>query len=166
MAKLEELDWWPRLLARKDELSLLELAAEFGVSPSAISRALRRNNTNPQSLAPGPSGARRRGARVLTEKQLAPYDQKLGVVPDGRIAKMAGLSTATVARIRRSRGISPAPRTRPVSVLPQATDAFRVTTRSGERWVLLASTLLEASEAASKGGLDAVEIEWVGALIR
>jgi hypothetical protein len=49
---------------------------------------------------------RGRNARVLTEKRLEPFSELLGRVADGEIAKKSGLSTATVARIRRSRGIA------------------------------------------------------------
>jgi hypothetical protein len=41
---------------------------------------------------------------------LQPYFSELGQVPDGQLAQRAGLSVATVARIRRSRGISPVQR--------------------------------------------------------
>jgi hypothetical protein len=58
MRKLETFDWWPKLLADKDRLSLRELALAYQVTPGAISAALRRTNTGRLPAAPGPRSGR------------------------------------------------------------------------------------------------------------
>ena len=122
MAKLEKRAWWPDLVRLKDEHSLRELGRRFGVSPAAIQVALKRNGISRQkkpagrpvvaAVAPavGLSKPRGRHARRYSEMRLSPYDSQLGRLADSVIAEKAGLSTATVARIRRGRGIdAPSP---------------------------------------------------------
>ena len=119
MRKLETRAWWPELLQRKDDYSLRELAEMFGVTPGAINNALHRTGVGRNSAPSGPrvrrgrtaapakrqKSPRGRNARALTEKRLEPYAGDLGILPDGVIGERAGLSAATVARIRRGRGI-------------------------------------------------------------
>jgi len=59
MRRLETLDFWPDLLALKDELSLRELSERFGVTPGAISAALKRTGTTRNPAPPGPRAARK-----------------------------------------------------------------------------------------------------------
>ena len=56
-----------------------------------------------------PAKAKGRHARRYSEMRLSPFEGQLGRLPDKIIAEKAGLSAATVARIRRGRGID-APR--------------------------------------------------------
>jgi len=116
---LEDRAWWPKLLAKKDDHSLRELAELFGVTPGAINAALKRTGVQRKSAPSGPRVGKRapstgvprgRGARPASEERLRPYFSELGQVPDGRLAQKSGLSVATVARIRRSRGIAPVQR--------------------------------------------------------
>lgn len=123
MAKLEKRAWWPDLVRLKDEHSLRELARRFDVSPAAIQMALKRNGIPRKKRPAGrpvsgaasskdPAKARGRHARRYSEMRLSPFEGQLGRLPDKSIAEKAGLSAATVARIRRSRGIdAPRPRT-------------------------------------------------------
>lgn len=119
MRKLESRPWWPALVERKDAFSLRELAEIFGASTGAIQSALQRQGLSRESSPTGPRTRKKalsvaknmqkprgRNARAMTEKRLAPYADQLGLVADGEIAQSVGLSTATVARIRRSRGIA------------------------------------------------------------
>ena len=119
MRRLEDRAWWPKLLAKKDDHSLRELAELFGVTPGAINAALKRTGVQRKSAPSGPRVGKRapstgvprgRGARPASEERLRPYFSELGQVPDGRLAQKSGLSVATVARIRRSRGIAPVQR--------------------------------------------------------
>ena len=119
MLRLEDRAWWSKLLAQKDDHSLRELAEMFEVTPGAINAALKRNGVQRKSAPSGPRVGKRasatgvprgRGARPASEERLRPYASELGQVPDGEVAQKAGLSVATVARIRRSRGIPPAQR--------------------------------------------------------
>lgn len=123
MAKLEQRPWWPELLKIKDDYSLRQLALRFDVSASAINVALKRNGLGRRKAASGRPAkgrksqehavpqARGRHARQFSELRLEPFQHDLGRRPDREIAEKAGLSAATVARVRRSRGI-PAPRFR------------------------------------------------------
>jgi hypothetical protein len=52
--KMEEQAWWPKMVAKKDSMSLRELSAEFGVSPAAISNAFKRNKIKRTSVRSGP----------------------------------------------------------------------------------------------------------------
>ncbi len=58
MRKLEEMDWWPELVEKKDEYSLRELAEIFGATPGAINNALKRNGIKRQAAPPGPRSRR------------------------------------------------------------------------------------------------------------
>ena len=134
MRKLETRAWWPELLQRKDDYSLRELAEMFGVTPGAINNALRRCGVGRDAAPSGPrvrrgrlaapakrqKTPRGRNARALTEKRLEPYVADLGVLPDGVIGDRAGLSAATVARIRRGRGIPATTRRKDSAKKPSA----------------------------------------------
>ena len=54
MRRLESLEWWPDLVALKDELSLRELARRFDVTPGAIAAAIRRTGVSRRPSPPGP----------------------------------------------------------------------------------------------------------------
>lgn len=129
MRKIETYDWWPELLAMKDELSLRELAERFDVTPGAISAAFKRTGTTRKPAPPGPralrkrrgngdddlppepddleygeddgSGRRRPNPRPGSKDQkiLAHYEL-LGDVPDAEVAREAGVSVRTIASFR------------------------------------------------------------------
>lgn len=125
MRRLETFDWWPQLVALKDELSLRELAERFGVTPGAISAALKREGVMRQPAPPGPRVHRRRRSRKGSEEDLPPeagegvagarpgskdaqvleHWDLLGVVPDKEVAEQAGVSVRTVASFRARHGI-------------------------------------------------------------
>jgi len=117
--RIETFDWWPKLLEKKDELSLRELAEEFSVTPGAISAALRRTGTTRKPAPPGPRGRRpgslppepgEEGAPVMRpgskDSHLVPFLDELGKVPDADIAERAGVSVRTVASFRSRHEIS------------------------------------------------------------
>ncbi len=58
MRRLESFDWWPELIEEKDLLSLRELASKYGVTPGAISAALKREGISRRAAPPGPRGSR------------------------------------------------------------------------------------------------------------
>ncbi|MCB9759041.1 MAG: hypothetical protein H6739_04310 [Alphaproteobacteria bacterium] len=130
MRKLEQMEWWPELIAKKDDFSLRELAEMFGATPGAINNALKRNGIERNAAPPGPRSRRGRppapskkrraqsakkaaapaaparsaaaiGVRGATKAKIEPYLDMLGQVPDSEIAGLAGLSAQTVARVRR-----------------------------------------------------------------
>ncbi|MCB9676847.1 MAG: hypothetical protein H6737_17160 [Alphaproteobacteria bacterium] len=97
---LESKPWWKDLLARKDTMSLRDLAAEFQTTPGAISLALKRTNTSrvPQGEAlPPEAGDPRPGSK---DEKIEPYREMLGSVPDAEVAKKAGVSVRTIASYR------------------------------------------------------------------
>ena len=123
MRRLETLEFWPALLDKKDELSLRQLAGEFGVTPGAISAALKRTGVNrvPASRTTDewPSayivctgrdkktGVNREGqpwsARFRPgskDAAICAHYAKLGQVPDAEVARLAGVSIRTIASFR------------------------------------------------------------------
>ena len=118
MRKLETHDWWPEMVALKDELSLRELGEKFSVTPGAIMAAFRRNGIERRAAPPGPRAYRERRqapeADALPPEpgedasvrpgskdgQIAAFAEMLGQVPDHEIAKKAGVSLRTVAAYR------------------------------------------------------------------
>jgi len=116
MRKIETNDWWPQLVELKDELSLRELAERFGVTPGAVSAALKRNGIERKPAPPGPRSRRKQalppepgevggvGGRSKSHL-IEPYEELLGKRPDGEIAKKAGVSVRTVANYRSRKGI-------------------------------------------------------------
>lgn len=126
MRKIETYEWWPELLALKDELSLRELAERFDVTPGAISAAFKRTGTRRKPAPPGPR-ALRRTTREDPEAELPPEAgseegfestqtprarpgskdsqildnyELLGSVPDAEVARRAGVSVRTIASFR------------------------------------------------------------------
>lgn len=127
MRKIETYDWWPQLLALKDELSLRELAERFEVTPGAISAAFKRTGTTRKPAPPGPRALRRQQRRD-SEVELPPEPgvevedfesehtprprpgskdsqilenyELLGAVPDAEVARRAGVSVRTIASFR------------------------------------------------------------------
>ena len=182
MQKLENKPWWPELVQRKDAFSLRELAEIFDVSPGAIQSALKRQGLSRRSTPSGPrveqdrvfaakkmQKPRGRNARVLTEMRLAPFFEKLGQVADGEIAQLAGLSTATVARIRRSRGVAS------YTSVAEGGDLFSQVAGMPIAWqillmddsrpfVVVAKSLSRAAKAADLKGLRVREIKRVAPL--
>lgn len=74
MRRLETLDFWPDLVALKDELSLRELSERFGVTPGAISAALKRTGTTRSPAPPGPRSARQRSSKASSKSRKASKD--------------------------------------------------------------------------------------------
>jgi hypothetical protein len=62
MRRIETFDWWPRLVADKDTLSLRELSTKYDVTAGAISAALKRLGIAREGAPPGPRSARKKGA--------------------------------------------------------------------------------------------------------
>jgi transcriptional regulator with XRE-family HTH domain len=116
--RLETQDWWPDLLAAKDDLSLRELAERFGVTPGAISTALKRQGISRKPARPGPRSGRRASLveapaptptasrRSESSDKLVPFHDLLGTVPDDVVADKAGVSRRTVANYRGRHGIT------------------------------------------------------------
>lgn len=119
MRRLETLDFWPDLVALKDDLSLRELSEQFGVTPGAISAALKRTGTTRDPAPPGPRAARKT-RKVAEDLPPEPGDRPtpppprpgskdhllhehfhlLGGVPDAEVARKANVSVRTVASYR------------------------------------------------------------------
>lgn len=120
MKKLETFEWWPEMVALKDELSLRELGERFGVTPGAIMNAFRRNGIERKPAPPGPRAHRKRaqqaglppepgeaGARPGSkDAQIEAHKDLLGEVPDRVVADKAGVSLRTVAAYRARMGIA------------------------------------------------------------
>ena len=124
MRRLETLEFWPSLLDKKDDLSLRQLASEFGVTPGAISAALKRTGVNRVPAPPGPrvTGRQRQpfvgdavrqwesandgqswSARFRPgskDAAICSHYAKLGQVPDAEVADLAGVSIRTIASFR------------------------------------------------------------------
>ncbi len=126
MRRLETYDWWPELVAKKDELSLRELAERFGVTPGAISAAFKRTGTQRRPAPPGPRALRKRrsGGKLPPEAgdavkageaprggppkprpgskdvHIVRFFDLLGEVPDAEVARKAGVSVRTIASYR------------------------------------------------------------------
>lgn len=130
MRRLETYDWWPKLIADKDTLSLRQLGDRYGVTPGAISAALRREEVIRKPAPPGPrtlrsdnddrlppepgdapppkkSRARKAGGRKGSKDGLvmAHWDM-LGAAPDNEVAEAAGVSVRTVASFRARHNIA------------------------------------------------------------
>lgn len=136
MRRLESFDWWPELIEEKDQLSLRELASKYGVTPGAISAALKREGVSRRAAPPGPRGSRdaddglppEKGADgsapakrriVRPEKSetggrpgskddlILQHIDKVSTRPDRDIAESIGVSVRTLASFRASHKIAP-----------------------------------------------------------
>ncbi len=181
VTRLEDRPWWPELLELKDALSLRELAARYGVSPAAISNALKRNGIARRPAPSGPRGRRPEAVRRAAEEalarvgppprlpetraeahrgRLAPYRHLIGKLVDREVAELAGVSTSAVTNHRRRHGIPPARRPRGAAVLhvpsagsegPVPGRAYRVSI-GGRDYVIVAADILEAARLAVESG--------------
>lgn len=126
MRKLESHDWWPEMVALKDDLSLRELGEKFGVTPGAIMNAFRRNDIERKPAPPGPRKHRKNrkksakadnnlppepgegadGRKGSKDVQIEEVAHLLGTVPDREVAEAAGVSLRTVAAYRARKGIA------------------------------------------------------------
>jgi DNA-binding CsgD family transcriptional regulator len=70
MKRLEENPWWPELVAKKDSMSLRELAKEFGSTAGSINKALKRNGLERKHAPSGPRTTR--SAAPAAPKKAAP----------------------------------------------------------------------------------------------
>ena len=103
MRKLEDMEWWPELLAIKDQFTLRELAERFAVTAPQIDTALKRNGIDRE---PGvrPYRERPKVHKASVAVVLAPFADMLGRVPDDEIAGLSGLTPKQVAAYRRRKG--------------------------------------------------------------
>ncbi len=159
--------WWPEFLALKDRHSLAKLARRFGVAEITLQRALKRTGVGRKS---------QRGARAGRESKRAaraikPLEGLLGQVPDGEVARQAGVSRYAVAQYRKRRGI-PSVRSSttgagPVRPQGEGVQAWvvRVTMASGRvrSFVVAGKSLgdaVRAAEAAVRRRLAGCSEEW------
>ena len=195
MQKLESREWWPELIAAKDDMSLRELAARFGVSAAAISIAFKRNGITRTAAASGPKkgtgGRPRKAAKpkragaprktpsmkrdvIPRRSKLARYRDQMGKVVDREIAEMAGVTTSAVTNYRKRHNIKAAvgrgrPRRRPEAAAP----ARRRGTLYGYRvligkdaYVVVARNITEAAKKATASRRGVVkQIELLGRAI-
>lgn len=84
MKRLEENPWWPELVAKKDSMSLRELAKEFGSTAGSINKALKRNGLERKHAPSGPRTTRSDAAPAAAKKT-APKK----VAPKKAVAKKA-----------------------------------------------------------------------------
>lgn len=136
MRRLESFDWWPELIEEKDQLSLRELASKYGVTPGAISAALKREGISRRAAPPGPRGSRdaddglppEKGADTSSSVQVPVVSQERSATggrpgskddlilqhidlvstrPDRDIAEAIGVSVRTLASFRARHKIAP-----------------------------------------------------------
>ena len=142
MRKLETMDWWPELVAKKDECSYRELGELFGATPGAIHRALKRAGHTKKRARSGPRTARagkpeapvipgEYRLRAGTAEKLAPHLDKVGVLSDREVAELSGVSIQTIVRYRAANGIPSArsKQSRKGKKAPSRTPASKVTKR-------------------------------------
>ncbi len=98
----EAQSWWAEFLVLKDKHSLAELAERFGVAEITLQRALKRTGVNRQSQR----GARGNRQTQASNRKIERVAHLLGVVPDGEVARQAGVSRYAVAQYRQANGIS------------------------------------------------------------
>ena len=127
--KMEDQPWWPKLVAQKDEKSLRELSAEFGVSPAAISNAFKRNSLKRKPARSGP-----RTRKAATADGAKPSSRKKAVAakrvgrPKRSEASVKAMSSKRAPRKARTasaparRASAATARKRRVSVLEQYQD--------------------------------------------
>jgi hypothetical protein len=75
MQKLELKPWWSEAVMLKDVLSLRELAERYGVTPSALTAAFKRNNIVRTPAPNGPRAARNPAYTALSQGALAKVDK-------------------------------------------------------------------------------------------
>ena len=97
----EAQEWWPEFLELKDRQSLARLAKRFGVAEITLQRALRRTGIDRRSQRGARAGRESRKAARL----IKPHADVLGLVPDGEVARRAGVSRYAVAQYRKRRSI-------------------------------------------------------------
>ena len=160
MQRLETFAWWPELLLEKDEMSLRELAAQFGVTPGAISAAFKRTGISRLHARPGPRVHRKKTVSPpgdLTiragskDSVIAQYANQLGVVPDSEVARLAGVSVRTVASFRARHQVAGYHSRGPSKLMGPGTRwAYRMTcANEAPDVVVVARTLMEACERVS-----------------
>ena len=177
MKRIDKQKWWPELIELKDELSLRELSARFGVSPAAIANALKRNGIKRRAAPAGPR--KRREVKEVIKKRpgrpsvLDEYQHKMGTLVDREIAEMAGVTVSAVTNYRRrhnikassTRGRPRKPVTAPTTNAASrrsVTRGYRVVIK-GEAYVVIARDIAEAaSKARAAGRGEVTQIELLG----
>ena len=181
MKKIEDQSWWGELLAVKDTLSLRQLADRFGVSPAAISNALKRNGIGRKASPSGPrkktstsdpSPVRPRGRQSKLDR----FADQMGKVVDREIAAKAGVTVSAVTNYRRRNNIKAAarrgrPRVRPVNQtggdegVARAAKGYRVEV-DGESFVVVAPDIVSAAASAAETGRGEVtQVELIGPVL-
>ncbi len=110
LTRLEHTDVWPSIEAELSTTSIFELAANYGVTASQISGAVRRtgigDNVRKVARPVKPQKAAPVKAKKGRTSKIAPFRDLLGTVPDAVIAQKAGATVATVCRYRAQLGIA------------------------------------------------------------
>lgn len=135
MRKLEQMEWWPELVEKKDDYSLRELADMFGATPGAINNALKRNGIKRTPAPPGPRS--RRGRSTPKKAAESAPKRSRGSKKSAAAAAPAPVAAAPAA------AAAPAPRGRAAN-----------TARKIEPYVDMLGTVPD-SEIASLAGLSA-----------
>ena len=99
MKRLEENPWWPDLVAKKDSMSLRELAKEFGSTAGSINKALKRNGLERKHAPSGPRTARDADAAPAAKKT-APKKAAAKKAPKKAAAKKTAPKKAAKAAKR------------------------------------------------------------------
>jgi hypothetical protein len=108
---LEEQPVWGEIAPLLDELPLVRLAKRFAVTPGVIAAAVKRTGTKRRAvesdLPPEKGDAVERTARPSGSKAhlVEAHADKLGKIPDADVARLAGVSTRTIAAYRARHGI-------------------------------------------------------------
>ena len=108
MRKLEQKEWWPELVAKKDSYSLRELSEMFGATPGAINNALKRNGISRKAAPSGPRAARKTTAPAKKAAPKAKAGPKK-TTPKKTTPKKAAPKKAA-AKTRAKPGPKPGPR--------------------------------------------------------
>lgn len=136
----EAQNWWKEFLRLKDEHSLAELADQFGVCEITLQRALKRTGVTRASQR----GARGNRQREVCHAKIAKHHNLAGLIPDGDIATMAGVSRYSVAQYRKAKGI------------PSVRDKGPL--QAGQAGMLRASIAIPRAPVANASGQQAFHI--------
>ncbi len=177
----EAQSWWPQFMELKDKRSLAQLAKKFGVAEITLQRALRRTGVQRKSQRGARGGKEARKAA----RKIGPLLDLLGALPDGEVARRAGVSRYAVAQYRKKKGIQsvkaqsaelsvppiPRPSTRPAPLngksAPKTLEAYVVRVALGDEptrrsFVVIGQDLADAATRAQNGVLGRPDAgDWV-----